>query len=191
MKGRKTFTVMAILVAVLILGVGYALTTTVNLVVNGTGNIKADADFSVEYNTTSTPVVTPAGNTVTMTDTTTHPVVAAAFTDVHTATMTVYLDKNNTSATACYEIDNKSEKFAAALSASVTAVSGTNEAYFAAPTYGFYSDSACSTTFSGSLQPESKAYLKVTIGKSTTEPLADVTNASFTVTTTATAEQPA
>ena len=185
MKKRKTFTIMAILIAVLVLGVGYAAISNVTLTVNGSGNIKADADFSVVFDTTHTVGLSDSSSKVTINETQ-YAVVAGSYTNTSTATMTVYLDKDNTSEWACFKIDNTSTQLAATLSANVTQVSGTNAAYFGTITSAFFSDSGCSTALSGNVAHGQSAYLKVTVPKGSTEPAQDVTNASFTVTVTAT-----
>ena len=45
MKKRKTFIAMALVIAVLVLGVGYAAISNITLNVNGTANVTANADF--------------------------------------------------------------------------------------------------------------------------------------------------
>ena len=50
MQKRRTFTVMAILIAVLILGIGYAALTATTLNLNGTANVKANPDFIKKIN---------------------------------------------------------------------------------------------------------------------------------------------
>ena len=185
MKKRKTFTVMIIFIAVLILGIGYAAISNITLQLNGTANIVADSDFSVEYDTSHTVGLTASSGQVTMGSNTYAPV-AGAYSSTTLATMTVYLDKNHTSVSACYKIDNKSTTLAAQLSATITQIASPNSAYFGTITHGFYSDSACSTALSGNLAAGSSAYLKVTVPKGSTEPAEDVTGASFSVEITAT-----
>ena len=181
MKKRRTFTIMAILIAVLVLGVGYAAISNVTLTVNGTANIKADADFSVEFDTTHTVGLSDSSSKVTI-NSTQYAVVAGSYTNTTTATMTVYLDKDNTSEWACFKIDNKSSQLAAALTPNVTQVASPNASYFGTITSALYSDSSCTTALSGNLAAGSSAYLKVTVPKGSTEPSQDVTGATFTVT---------
>ena len=107
MKRRRTFTVMFILIAVLVLGVGYAAIANVTLSINGTANVVADADFSVVFDTTHTVGLTAASGQVNMGGTNYAPV-AGSYTSTTAATMTVYLDKNHTEVSACYKIDNNS-----------------------------------------------------------------------------------
>ncbi len=51
MKKKNTFTAMVILIAVLLLGIGYAAISNITLIVNGNANIVADSDFDVEFDT--------------------------------------------------------------------------------------------------------------------------------------------
>ena len=187
MKKRRTFTVMIILIAVLVLGVGYAAISNVILNITGSANIVADADFSVVFDTAHTVTVTPSTNV--SFGGSSHPVSAGAYTDTLNATMTVYLDKNNTTATACYKINNNSTSLAASISPSVTPIGSPNTNYFGTITTGLYSDSGCSTAFSGNLAAGQSVYLKVTVPKGSTEPAQDVADASFGVTITATPQQ--
>ena len=188
MKKRRTFTVMIILIAVLVLGVGYAAISNVILNITGSANIVADADFSVVFDTGHTVTVTPSTNV--SFGGSNHPVAAGAYTDTLNATMTVYLDKNNTSASACYKIDNNSSTLAASISPSVTTPIGSpNTAYFGTISTALYSDSGCSTAFSGNVAAGQSVYLKVTVPKGNTEPAQDVADATFGVTITATPQQ--
>ena len=182
MKRRKTFTVMAILIAVLVLGVGYATISNITLNLNGNATVIADADFVVVYDTAHT-----VGRSTTdqITDnSTTYDVVTGAYQSTTLATMNVTLNKTHTSASACYKIDNNSTTLAANLSANVTQVGSPNTAYFGTITTAFYSDSACETALSGSLAAQDSAYMKVTVPKGTTEPAQNVTG-TFSVAITA------
>ena len=184
MKKRRTFTIMIILIAVLLLGIGYAAISDITLYLTGTANVVADADFSVVYDTSHTVGLTADSGNVTMGSNTYAPV-AGAYTDTTHATMTVYLDKNHTSVSACYKIDNNSSALAATITPVVTQVGNSNAAYFGTITTGLYSDSNCSTSFSGNVAHGSSVYLKVTVPKGSTEPSQDVTGASFSVEITA------
>ena len=184
MKKKRTFTIMAILIAVLVLGVGYAAIADINLNITGTANIVADSDFSVEFDTTHTILVDPSSGTVTLNNVS-HPVAAGTYTDKDDATMTVFLDKDHTSGSACYKIDNKSTSLNATITPTVTQISNPNNAYFGTITTALYSDAACSTALSGSVAHGSSAYLKVTVPKGASEPAQDVTGASFSVSITA------
>ena len=181
MQKRKTFTVMVILLAILVLGVGYATVSQVTLTLNGTANIKANADFTVVYDTSHTPtystLVTP-----------TEASVAGAYTSTSVATMTFTLDAKNPEVYAIYKIDNNSSELAASLAAAVTQVSGDNAAYFDTITAAYYTDAACTTALSGNLAHGASAYLKVTVGLAKS-PVTDKTGATFTVVTTATPQE--
>ena len=188
MQKRKTFTVMAILLAVLVLGVGYALIADVELNLTGTANIMANSDFSVVYDDQFLPAVSTVG---TVTDgTNTQTIVDGAVTGDTTATMTVWLDSTNRDAYAIYKIDNESTDLAASISADVTPLSGTNASYFEAPIVDFCSDAACNTPFSGNVEPENSVYMKVTVAL-TRSPLTDITGQTFNITITATPEEAA
>ena len=187
MKKRRTFTIMAILIAVLVLGVGYAAISNITLNLNGTANIKANADFSVVYDTTHT-VGKSTNDTVLWAENNNQPVVAGAYTNTTTATMTVYLDSSHSSAYAIYKVDNNSSELGATLSASVTQISGNNAQYFDNITAAYYSDANCTTALSGALAHGQTAYLKVTVSLAKS-PINDVSGATFSVTTTATPQE--
>ena len=186
MQRRRTFTVMAILLAVLVLGVGYAVVSNVTLDLNGTGNINANFDFTVEYDTTHTVgKSTTATTTTNTTPSETHNVVEGAYTNATTATMTVWLDKDNTSAYAIYKVDNKSTELGAKLSTNVTQISGDSSSYFTEVTAEYFADAACTDPLGNDTVPhEQSVYLKVSVGLAKA-PLTDVTGATFSVVTTA------
>ena len=193
MQKRRTFTVMAILIAVLILGVGYAAISSTSLNLNGTANVKANADFTVEYDTSHTVVVSNTGTGSTFDDEgTTRTVVTGAYTSTSVATMTVWLDNTHREASAIYKIDNKSSELGASLAATVTNVdaNGQNEAYFDPVVATYYSDAACTTALTSGdiVDAGDTVYLKVTV-KLAKSPLDDITGATFTVVTTATPEE--
>lgn len=193
MQKRRTFTVMAILIAVLILGVGYAAITNRTLNLNGTANVKANADFTVEYDTNHTVVTSNTGTGTTFDDEgTTRTVVTGAYTSTSVATMTVWFDNTHREATAIYKIDNKSSELGASLAATITNVdeSGLNEDYFDPVEAEYYSDAACTTALTSSdiVDAGHSAYLKVTVRLAKT-PLDDITGATFTVVTTATPQE--
>ena len=188
MQKRKTFTVMAILLAVLVLGVGYALIADVELDLTGTANIMANSDFSVVYDEEFLPAVSTVG---TVTDgTNTQTIVDGEVTSDSTATMTVWLDSTNRSAYAIYKIDNESEDLAASITADVDPLTGTNSSYFDEPVVDFCSDSACNTTFSGNVEPGESVYMKVTVSL-VRSPLTDITGQTFNITITASPEEAA
>ena len=189
MQKRKTFTVMAILLAVLVLGVGYALIADVDLSLTGTANIMANSDFSVVYDTNYTPAVSSVG---TVTDgTNTETIVDGTVTDEDEATITVWLDSTTRSAYAIYKIDNESEDLAASLAATVTTpMSGSGSSYFDDPVIEFYTTDACTTQLSGNVEPGESAYMKVTVSL-VRSPLNDIVGETFTVTITASPEEAA
>ena len=193
MQKRRTFTVMAILIAVLVLGIGYAAITATSLNLNGTVNVKANADFTVVYDTTHTVAVSNTGTGSTFDDNgTTRTVVTGAYTSTTVATMTVWFDNTHREATAIYKIDNNSSELSASLAATITNIdeNGTNESYFNTVSAEYYSDATCTTALSSSdvVEAGESAYLKVTVSLAKT-PLDDITGATFTVVTTATPEE--
>jgi len=188
-KKRKTFIAMVIVIAILLLGIGYAAVSNVTLNLTGTANIKANADFSVEYDTTHTVVVTPSSTTIEWAENDNRAVSAGSYQDATTAIMTVYLDSSNTTATAVYKVDNKSTELGATLSAAVTQISGANAQYFSNITAVYYTDANCTTALGDNVVAHGgSAYLKVTVGLAKS-PVSDITSASFSVTTTATPQE--
>jgi hypothetical protein len=184
---------MIILIAVLILGVGYAAVSSTNLTLNGTANVKANADFTVVYDTTHTVAVSNTGTGSTFDDNgVTRTVVTGAYTSTSVATMTVWLDNTHRSASAVYKIDNNSSELGASLTATITNVdeSGQNESYFEPVEAIYYSDANCTTALSDGdvVDAGDSVYLKVTVELART-PLDDITGATFTVVTTATPEE--
>ena len=185
MQKRRTFTVMAILLAVLVLGVGYAVVTNVTLDLNGTANINANFDFTVEYDTAHSVVVNPTGVTTLTDGTTTHPFVQGAYSSKSLATMTVWLDKDHTTAYAIYKVDNKSTGLGAKLTTTVTNFTGTGATYLSEPTAEYFTDAACTDALGSDTLPHGQsAYLKVTV-ELAKAPINDVTGATFAVETTA------
>ena len=188
MKKRKTFLGMAIFIAILVLGVGYAAVSNITLNLTGTGNIKANADFSVVYDT-SHIVGKSTSDTVEWTSGNNNPVVAGAYTNTTNATMTVYLDANHTSAYAIYKVDNNSSELGATLAASVTQISGTNATYFDDVTAVYYTDASCTTPLGNNVLAHGQsAYLKVTVSLKKS-PVSDISGATYSVTTTATPQE--
>ena len=188
MRKRNTFIVMIIFLAILVLGVGYAAISNITLNLTGTANIKANADFSVVYDTSHT-VVKSTNDTVTWAENNTQPVVAGAYTNTTTATMTVYLDSSHSSAYAIYKVDNNSSELGATLAAAVTQISGNNAQYFDDITAAYYTDANCTTALgNNTLAHGASAYLKVTVSL-VKSPINDVSGATFSVTTTATPQE--
>lgn len=180
MKSKKTFTVMSILIAVLVLGVGYAAVSEVPLNLTGSVNVKANAEFVVEYDTTHEVAVS--------TDETidTNAVVAGEYLDASNATMTVNLDSTHRSAYAIYKIDNLSEELKATISAEVTSDFIEDYKDYLAVAQELCTTEACDTPLAGTqLGKNESAYLKVTVSL-TKLPVEDIANAQFTITTKAT-----
>lgn len=164
MKKRKTFIAMALIIAVLVLGVGYAAITNVNLDINGTANITANADFVVKFDTGHTPSVTNA---------------SANYTGDTNATVTVNLDSTNKVATAILKIDNNSSELSANLEATVGNVDA-DLAKYATITTELCSDATCDTTLSGVVTKGTSAYVKVTANL-IKNPAQDVKDKTFSV----------
>jgi len=130
MKSRKTLMTLGVIVAVLILGVGYATISSIELNINGTAAvITSQNDFKVQFDTDGT-VETSTDATIAKSTTETVNVVTGAYTNETTATMTVNLNSDNRTATATYTIENLSTDLSANLVAEVTQVSGTYADYF-------------------------------------------------------------
>ena len=168
MKKRKTFIAMALIIAVLLLGVGYAAITNIVLTINGTANITANADFDVTFD---------VDHTVTGTNAT------GSYTNETTATMTVNLDSTNTEATAVYKVHNESEELSATLTATVKNVDADLDKYTDITTK-LYTDEACTQALAAPIKKDEVAYVKVT-ATLTSNPAQDVLNKSFTVEITA------
>ncbi len=187
MKRKRTFTVMAILLAVLVLGIGYAAVSSVTLNLSGTANISSNFDFDVKYDSsTAISYSTTDTTTDSQQPAETHPVVTGQYSGDHDATMTVWLDKDHTEAYAVYKVKNTSDKINAVLSTSVSPVGETGKSeYFTEPTAEYFTDSACTDALGSAELPHGQsAYLKVTIGLAKL-PLNDVTGGTFSITTTA------
>lgn len=119
---KKKYGVIAILIAVVLLGVGYAVISNVTLNVNGSkATVNADpANFDVKYDEESTFAYTgnPTGSTVTLTRT-----------DDTTATFTIEgLTKQGDKVTITYPIINASEHLKASLAA--PSITNDNTEYF-------------------------------------------------------------
>ena len=182
MRKRKTFIAMGIFIAILVLGVGYAAVNNINLVLNGTANVLANADFTVEFDTTHEVAVTPTGN-ITWPDGD-KAIVAGEYTDALKATMTVNLDATHTSATAVYKIVNKSADLKAKLEATIT--KDFAAADYLTVTYEFYKDEECTQVLGTDPVNANtgEAYLKVIVALDK-QPASDITNEEFTITVTA------
>lgn len=158
MKKRKSFVSLALLVAVLILGVGYAI-NSIDLKVNGDVSISADdSNFTVEF---TEATVTGDGNTATIGDKT-------------TATLDVKSLKTvGDTITATYTITNKSK---AGVSASLTEPT---VAYTEGGTANGYYEATAALGTTNAIAPNGTTTLTVTV-KLVKAPLDDVTG-KFTV----------
>lgn len=183
MKRRKTFIGMIMLIAVLVLGVGYAAVTGVKLTINGKANAVANADFKVIFDTANhTPVLNPeATDTITWGEPqkTTQRVEAAYESDL-TANMTVVLDSDKRSGSATFRVKNNSEELGATIQAAVTQVAGDYADYFeVTKAYGEYKG----VTFAeGTTTLEAGDTVDVTVTVTLKKlPVLDITDQVFTV----------
>ena len=196
MKRRKTYIVMAVLLAVLVLGIGYAAVSDIGLNLTGTANIVADYDFDVHYDTTHTVVTENFTNPASIT---------GAYSDGENATMDVTFNEDNRTAWAIYKVDNDSDELSATLSVHVeqidtgdftdgegtTLESGaTVSDYFNTITAVFYTDSSCTSgneLGNNKVEAGDSVYLKVTVSTNDSHlTVNDIENAGFSVELTAT-----
>ena len=119
MRNKRTFVGVALLIAVLMLGVGYALVGTRTLQIGGDATASPDdTNFIVEFDQTDEKKPTGSAG------------VTAAVTDKDSATIEVTgLTTVGDEATATYTINNNSNGIDATLSAT-TSVTGTNADFF-------------------------------------------------------------
>lgn len=187
MKRKNTFTGMAIFIAILILGVGYAAISDIPLYLNGTANVKANAEFVVEYDNDHT-VILSTNDTIAWADSDDRAVVAGEYVNASTATMTVNLDAEHKSAYAIYKIDNLSEELKATVAADITTNIPTEKQEYLKVEQELYTSEACDdndTLEDTQLAKNESAYLKVTVSL-VKLPVEDITDATFTITATAT-----
>lgn len=118
MKKRRTYAGLIILVALVVLGVGYAAMSNITLNIGGSASaVVEDENFKVKF--TGTPTTT--GDSIT-----------ASITDDHNATINVSLSAKGDKATATYTILNDSEDLSASIA--VPTITNSNEEYFAVTT---------------------------------------------------------
>lgn len=119
MRNKRTFIGVALLIAVLMLGVGYAAVTSRTLKITGDATATPDdTNFVVEFDESVDPTTGGNGTTV------------ALITDGDEATINVSgLTTAGQSATATYTIKNSSKGIGANLTAA-TSVTGTNADFF-------------------------------------------------------------
>lgn len=133
MKKKKTFMGLAVFTAVLVLGIGYAISST-PLNITGTATASgSDENFVVKFDKAVDPVVTKTNNNSTVT---------ATITDDNNATITVEdLSAKGDTATAKYTIRNDSPDLKAALSAETEIVpTSDNGADYFTVDYSFEDD---------------------------------------------------
>ena len=179
MKKRNTFIGMFLIIAVLVLGVGYAALNGVTLTLNGTANVKANADFSVKF---VELVSRSTENKVIGVEETEVDVVNGNIENDLNATMTVNLDTTNKTAYAIYKIQNTSSELNATVDVKTEgSFTGTNAEYLSVSSE-LYSDENCETLLETTeLEKETGiAYLKVTVDL-TKLPVDDIKNATFTI----------
>ncbi len=125
---KKRTGIIGVLIAILVLGIGYAAITGVDLMVTGNANVKPDQDnFAVHFDTNTAPSITKGSGVDT--DAT----VTATYTDDLDATINVDgFTKKGDTATVVYTIINESEDLDATLSGPDidTTVTGYNDEYF-------------------------------------------------------------
>ena len=186
MKRRKTYIVMAVLLAVLVLGIGYAAVLDIELNIGGTANINANFDFDVVFDTSHTITY----SSVTGNDAS----ISGSYTDTENATLSVTLDTDNRELFAIFKVDNNSDELSATLDPYVTQITvdendETVSQYFGTITAVFYTDASCTAgneLSTNKVAAGSSAYLKVTVPMSTTDiPVDDVVGAEFNVQITA------
>lgn len=126
MKKRKTYIVMAVLIAAVVLGVGYAAITNIGLQINGTASATAhEENFKVKFDD-DTEIATDKTN---VSANSTSVVVTPGITDDHNATLTVSgLTTTGDTVTATYTVKNISEELSATIAAG--AVQNSNTEYF-------------------------------------------------------------
>lgn len=119
MKRRNTYVGLILLLAVLMLGIGYAAMSNITLNIGGSASaIVEDENFKVKF--TGTPEVSSSD-------------VTATITDDHNATLNVTgLSAKGDKVTATYTIENASEDLSA--SVAVPTITNSNEDYFTVTT---------------------------------------------------------
>lgn len=118
MKNKKTILGIVLLIAILILGVGYAAVSGYNLTIGGTATATGSEDnFIVEFTNAT------AGNNCTKAE--------ISNTDKTTATIEVGgLAKKGDTATATFEVKNNSSELSALLDVTTKEMTGDNASYF-------------------------------------------------------------
>ncbi len=168
---RKTG-ILGILIAIVIIGIGYAVISAVPLVINGTGTISADQDsFVVKYTACQN---TSASTGVTAT-------CEVDSTDPTKATFTVTgMKKKDDTATFTFTIANESPDLSASIGQGSTFISNNNTEYFTI-TPGSFADT---TVAAGATTTQT---VTVTAAKT---PIVDDATGTFVITLSATPVQP-
>lgn len=119
MKSKKTILGIVLLIAILLLGIGYAAITDVTLNINGTADATANTDNFIVKFTSATAVKNCTAE------------VSSSDTNKRTATMNVSgLQSAGDTATATFVVTNESRDLNAALEVTTETMGGTNPEYF-------------------------------------------------------------
>lgn len=176
MNGKKRFTVIAIMVALLFIGIGYAAVSQ-QLNINGTAQTVDDNELSKNLNVYFSSYV----------DKSTSPLSATVPTTLGSGVRTISLNtegfaKAGDTAIVAIEITNGSTEYKVDITAAIE-----HDARFNV-TYDFRTSSAAAsgTSTASGITVESKTYLFVTV-ELIKAPVAQITDAEFTITLTATA----
>lgn len=180
MRKRNTFIGMILVIAVLVLGVGYAALNGITLTLNGTVNVKANADFRVifvELISRSTE-----GKIVGIGDEQVDIVNGVIADGGLSANMTVNLDATNKHAYAIYKIQNVSAELNATVDIKTDAVYSGSASEYLTVDSKLFSDESCQTELSTTVLDKETgvAYLKVMVDLNKL-PVEDIQNAIFTI----------
>ena len=157
MKKKRTYTVLAIIIAVLALGIGYAAATS-TLTVHGNSTITSD--FVLDVNFVDT--ITKSSSATFTSESATVNAIDASIVDELNVNVTFNFNKDNKDLYVVIPVKNNSEELDATVAVgTITQISGGNAGYFNDVTATLYSDSGCSSAFSGTLAKGATAYLKV------------------------------
>ena len=180
MRKRNTFIGMILVIAVLVLGVGYAALNGITLTLNGTANVKANADFRVifvELISRSTE-----GKIVGIGDEQVDIVNGVIADGGLSANMTVNLDATNKHAYAIYKIQNVSAELNATVDIKTDAVYSGSASEYLTVDSKLFSDESCQTELGTTVLDKETgvAYLKVMVDLNKL-PVEDIQNAIFTI----------
>lgn len=179
---KKKLGLLGVLAAVLVLGIGYAVISDIDLSVSGTGTITpSDANFDVVFDTTDGPYTNTEVTGATL---------DADYTNGLTATISVEgFTKKGDSAQFSYAIKNNSDDLAAALSIdSTTGITNSNSTYFEVEA-NLVDDTIASKNDAEEAEDDSNiTYLMITVTAKKTPATANQT-ADISVTVTATPDE--